>query len=148
MLRSDLPQSSHTHKGPESVGAVIVLADDEADLRTVYATCLREAGYEVCEAADGREAVVLVTAHRPALLLLDVWMPVLNGFEVLDQLRSDPFTTTLKVVMLSNLADSDTRLEGFSVGVADYWVKGLSLADLSERVRRLLTDPEPEPGPD
>lgn len=122
------------------MGATIVLADDEADLRTIYATCLRGAGFEVWEAADGREALAMVAAHRPALLILDVWMPVLNGLEVLDLLRHDPLSGTMKVVMLSNLGDSDTRLEGFSVGVTDYWVKGLSLVELCRRVREVLDE--------
>jgi DNA-binding response OmpR family regulator len=135
------------------MGAVIVLADDEPDLRSVYATCLRDGGYEVWEASDGAEALVLVARHRPALLILDVWMPNLNGFEVLELLRDDPLSSNLKVVMLSNLGDSDTRLEGFSAGVADYWIKGLSLSDLVAFVGRLLGDEadfasEPVPGPE
>jgi DNA-binding response OmpR family regulator len=124
------------------VRATIVLADDESELRAIYAACLRAAGYDVWEAADGREAVALVAQRRPALLILDVWMPVLNGFEVLEHLRKDPFATNLKVVMLSNLGDSDTRFEGFSVGVTDYWVKGLSLAELQKRVARLVEETE------
>lgn len=125
------------------MGASIVLADDEADLRAVYSTCLREAGYEVWEASDGREAVGLVVDQRPALLLLDIWMPILNGFEVLEQLRGVPDCVTLKVVMLSNLSDADSRLEGFSVGVADYWVKGLPLSELISRVGKILAPTGP-----
>ncbi len=75
---------------------------------------------------------------RPDLLLLDVWMPGINGFEVLDRLRYDPITTTMKIVMLSNLGDADTRLEGYSAGVVDYWVKGLTIDDFLARVRRTL----------
>ena len=122
------------------MGATIVLADDEVDLRTIYAACLRAAGYEVWEAADGRQALDLVEAHQPALLILDVWMPALNGMEVLDQLRHAPCSGSMKVVMLSSLGDSDTRLEGFSAGVTDYWVKGLSLTDLCERIKRVLAE--------
>lgn len=130
------------------MGAEIVLAEDDNDLRAVYATCLRAAGYIVWEAADGHEAVALITAHRPALLILDVWMPVLNGFEVLEHVRSDPCAATLKVAMLSNLSDSDTRLECFAVGAVDYWVKGMSLTELCTRVRRLLTEAEVAPSAD
>jgi DNA-binding response OmpR family regulator len=122
------------------MGAVIVLADDEPDLRTIYATCLRDAGHEVWEASDGAEAVALIAKARPVLLILDVWMPGLNGFEVMDRLRHDPLSANLKVVMLSNLGDSDTRFEGFSEGVADYWVKGLSLSDFLSRIDRVLAD--------
>ncbi|MBV8232939.1 MAG: response regulator [Planctomycetaceae bacterium] len=127
------------------MGTKIVLADDEPDLRAIYAACLRKVGYQVHEAADGREAVALVVAHRPALLILDVWMPHLNGFEVLDELREDPLATNLKVVMLSNLGDSDTRLEGYAVGVVDYWLKSLlSLNELQRRVRDVLAEIESE----
>jgi len=122
----------------KTVAALIVLADDEPDLRAIYAEVLRRDGHEVWEAADGREAVDLVAEHRPDLLLLDVWMPEVNGFEVLDQLRQDPMSNTLKVIMLSNLSDADTRLEGYSAGVSDYWVKGLALDDLCGRVRQAL----------
>ena len=122
------------------MGTIIVLADDEADLRAVYAECLRHAGYEVREAADGREALRLVADCWPALLILDVWMPDVNGFEVLDRLRFEPCATTLKVVMLTNLADADALLEGFSGGLADYWIKGLSLDEFLRRVRGVLAD--------
>jgi len=120
------------------VGSIIVLADDENDLRSVFAEVLRRDGHQVHEAADGREAITLVGRHRPDLLVLDVWMPVVNGFEVLDRLRHDPSATTLKVVLLSDLGDADSRLEGFAAGVVDYWVKGLSLEDFRERVRQTL----------
>jgi DNA-binding response OmpR family regulator len=124
------------------VGAVIVLADDDPDLRTIYAAVLRSEGHEVCEACDGTEAVAQVLEHRPTLLLLDVWMPGVNGFEVLERLRHDPAITTTKVVILSNLGDADSCLEGFSGGVADYWVKGLSLDDFRDRVRQVLARAE------
>lgn len=127
------------------MGAAIVLAEDEADLRVVYASCLRAAGFDVWEAADGVEAITLVADKRPALLVLDVWMPNLNGFEVLEWLRQDPWAMSLKVVILSNLGDSDTRLESFAEGVVDYWIKGLSLSELIARIRRVLVEAEETP---
>jgi len=120
--------------------ASIVLADDDEDLRAVYAPCLRAAGYTVWEASGGSEAVELVRRHRPALLILDVWMPQVSGFEVLEQLRHDPAASSLKVMMLSNLGDGDTRLECFEMGAVDYVVKGLSLAEFRARVARLLAE--------
>ncbi len=120
------------------MGAIIVLAEDEEDLRVVYGATLREAGHQVWEAADGAEAINAVREHRPDLLLLDVWMPILNGFEVVEAMRHDALSGSVKVVMLSNVDDADSRLEGFSVGVVDYWIKGLSLAELRQRVGRIL----------
>jgi len=120
------------------MGSIIVLADDEEDLRAVYGATLREAGYRVWEAADGAETISAVRERRPDLLLLDVWMPILSGFEVVEAMRHDALSGSVKVVMLSNLDDADSRLEGFSAGVADYWVKGLSLAELRQKVGRIL----------
>lgn len=120
------------------MGTTIVLAEDEADLRLLYAEWLRRAGHVVWEAADGAEAVAMVRAHAPELLLLDIWMPILNGLEVLEHLGRSREAVGLKVIVLSNQTDSDTRLEGFALGVVDYWTKDLSLADLSERITALL----------
>ncbi len=122
--------------------ASIVLADDDEDLRAIYAPCLRSAGHTVWEAPGGREALELVRRHRPNLLILDVWMPQVNGFEVLESLRHDPASSALKILMLSSLGDADTRLECFEMGAADYLVKGVPLADLRARVGSLLADPE------
>lgn len=118
--------------------ATIVLADDDDDLRAVYAIALRSAGLEVLEATDGQAALALVRARRPQLLVLDIWMPALNGFEVLDLLRHDPAGARLRVLVVSNLGDADARLEAFEAGASDYVVKGLGLADLIDRVRRAL----------
>lgn len=124
--------------------ATIVLADDDPDLRGVYATYLRAVGHEVWEANDGLEAMNLVRAHRPVLLLLDLWMPSLNGFEVIDALRHDPTGLKLKIVVISNMADADARLAAFAGGAAEYLVKGLSLHDLRERVARFVAEAEAE----
>lgn len=118
--------------------ATIVLADDDDDLRTVYAIGLKMAGHAVHEAANGHEALATVRAHRPEMLLLDIWMPAMNGFEVLDALRHDPAGARLRILVVSNLADADARLEAFEAGASDYVVKGLALADLIARVDRAL----------
>jgi DNA-binding response OmpR family regulator len=142
----------------EIVMASIVLADDDDDLRAVYVPCLRSAGHTVWEASGGSEALELVRAHRPGLLILDVWMPECNGFEVLEALRHDPASNSLKVLMLSNLGDADTRLESFEMGAAEYLVKGLPLTELLAKVGELLarepelvldanSENEPEPAP-
>nr|WP_303652520.1 response regulator [Paludisphaera mucosa] len=117
------------------------MAEDEPDLRAIYAECLRRCGYVVWEAADGAEAATLVRSHRPDLLLLDHWMPVLNGLEVLEQLRDAREAIGLKVVMLTHQRDAETRLEGFALGVAAYWTKDLSLADLGSKIQTLLDHP-------
>ncbi|APW62432.1 response regulator transcription factor [Paludisphaera borealis] len=123
------------------VGATIVLAEDESDLRAVYAECLRRSGHTVWEAADGAEAAAMVHAHNPDLLLLDLWMPILNGLEVLEQIRGDRGAVGLKVVMLTHQRDADTRLEGFALGASAYWTKDISLLELSSKIESLLDSP-------
>lgn len=116
--------------------AIIVLADDDGDLRAVYAQALQSAGHEVIEAADGRAALDCVRQRRPTLLLLDIWMPVLNGFEVLEALRHDPAAGRMRVVVLSCLGDGDSRLEAFEAGAAEYLLKGCALTDLLAAIDR------------
>jgi DNA-binding response OmpR family regulator len=125
-------------ESPGKVITTIVLAEDEADLRCLLADCLRREGHIVWEASDGGEAVSLVRAHLPGLLLLDIWMPVLNGLEVLEQLGRTTEAVGMKVVVLSQLGDGDTRLEGFALGVDDYWTKDFSLVEFCARIQRLL----------
>ncbi len=122
--------------------ATIVLADDDADIRAVYGPFLQAAGHTVHEAADGREVLEQVHQHRPDLLLLDVWMPQMNGFEVLDALRHDPAAARMKVVMLSNLGDADARFEAFGGGAVEYLIKGLELRDLLAKVEATLATSE------
>ena len=119
----------------------IVLAEDDEDLRTTYAAYLRASGFDVLEAAHGLEALDLIRSRHPDLLLLDIWMPCLNGFEVLDELRHDGVSGHTKVVILSCQGDADSRLECFSEGAIDYLVKGLPLADLAASIRRSLAVP-------
>lgn len=120
--------------------AGIVLADDSAELRAIYAPLLRMQGYTVYEAADGEEALAMVRAHRPELLILDVWMPRLGGFEVLDVLRFEPTASQTRVLMLSVLGDADSQLDAYSSGAVGYMVKGISLGDFLRRVAEMLAE--------
>lgn len=116
----------------------IVLAEDDADLRAIYAESLRREGHQVWEACDGAEALNLVRAHRPRVLLLDLWMPILNGLEVVELLVNVPEAIGLKVVVLTHQDDADTRLEGFAMGIEDYWTKDLTVPMLCQRVRAII----------
>jgi len=123
----------------------ILVAEDDAILRSLYASSLRRAGHVVWEAADGAEVLSKIQSHSPELLLLDIWMPVMNGLEVLERLGGSAQAIGIKVVVLSHQEDADTRLEGFALGVEDYWTKDLSLDTLCERVQQLLSTAEAPP---
>jgi len=122
----------------ENAITTIVLADDDSDLRSIYAHSLREAGHVVWEASDGGQALALVRAHTPDLLLLDIWMPIMNGLEVLERLANLPAAVGLKIVVLSHQGDADTRLEGFALGVADYWTKDMPVVELRDRIEKMM----------
>ena len=118
---------------------MIAVADDDRDFRDVYATLFRASGHTVIEAGDGLATIDLVRRHRPDLLLLDLWMPHLTGFDVLDRLRYDVAATRMPIVVVSNLGDADSRLEAFEAGATEYIVKGRALGDVLELVNRMLT---------
>jgi CheY-like chemotaxis protein len=134
------------HAGIMKDSVTIVLAEDDPDLRALYGECLRKNGYVVLEAEDGGEALRLVRSSSPDLLLLDIWMPVLNGLEVLEQIGRSPEAVGLKVVVLSHAIDSDSRLEGYALGAHDYWTKDITLHELCEGIEQLISPNALAPG--
>ena len=122
--------------------ATLVVADDDDALREVYALALRAAGHEVQEAIDGALALEAIRLHKPSLLLLDLWMPGMTGFDVLERLRHDALGSRLKIVVISNLGDADSQLQAFEAGATAYLVKSRSLEELVNLVARTLCEPE------
>jgi two-component system chemotaxis response regulator CheY len=121
----------------------IVLAADDIALGVHYAQTLRAAGHEVWETRDGGEALQLIRTRSPQLLLIENWLPVLNGFEVLERLKGAPEAAGLTAVVLSNDNDADTRLEASALGVADWWRKDLSAVELCARVDQVVRAAKP-----
>jgi PAS domain S-box-containing protein len=111
----------------------VLLADDNADMRDYVHRLLSE-WYEVESVADGRAALEAVARRPPDLVLADVMMPRLDGFGLLQALRSDPQTQTLPVVLLSARAGEESRVEGLDAGADDYLVKPFSARELLARV--------------
>jgi PAS domain S-box-containing protein len=111
----------------------VLLADDNADMRE-YAGRLLADRYEVEAVADGEAALAAVRARLPDLVLTDVMMPGLDGFELLRALRADPATRDLPVIMLSARAGEEARVEGFEAGADDYLAKPFSARELLGRV--------------
>ncbi|QDV34280.1 response regulator [Tautonia plasticadhaerens] len=112
---------------PDPISISIVLADDDADLRLVAAGRLRASGMTVWEACDGAEALRLVREHRPTVLVLDLWMPGVDGLQVLDALRFDPVASRLAVVVLTGDGEADGRLLALAGGAASILLKGGSI---------------------
>ncbi|MDH5371647.1 MAG: response regulator transcription factor [Acidimicrobiia bacterium] len=113
----------------------ILVVDDEERLRSTVVSYLRQEGYQVEEAATGEDAVVKALDKRPDLVLLDVRLPGIDGFEVLQQLRR---SSDVYVIMLTARADETDRLIGLEGGADDYVTKPFSPRELVARVRTVL----------
>lgn len=112
--------------------ARVLIVDDEAGIRELCRVNLVLAGYEVVEAADGMQALEQAKSAKPDLIFLDVLMPGMSGWEVLEKLRADEATAAIPVVMLTALNSEDDQIRGWEGGVVDYLTKPfnpLSLAD-------------------
>ncbi len=123
--------------GTQPTGAILVV-DDEASVRTLFARALRDAGYAVLEAADGVEAIELLDGHEVALVLLDSTMPRLDGLGVIRELRKRPATRTLPIILVTARAELEDRVLGLAAGADDYLAKPVVLDELEARVRAQL----------
>lgn len=127
-----LPQTPSA-KVDRGIRPRILLADDNVDMRDYVSSLLRP-DYEVTAVADGQEALVECLRSPPALVLTDVMMPQLDGFELLTALRSHEKTRTIPVVMLSARAGEEAKVEGLEKRVDDYLVKPFSARELRARI--------------
>ncbi len=123
----------------------ILIADDEPHIAELVRICLEESDVEVLEANDGEAALAIARQHRPSVVLLDVMMPRVDGFEVCRRLKGDPETVGIVVIMLTAGALPADRERGVSVGAQGYLTKPFSpvqLASLLQEHLRGLPLPE------
>ena len=119
----------------------VLVVDDDEVLRALVGTTLEREGYRVSYAADGAQALSLVEADVPALVVSDVNMPGTDGFAMLERLRTDPRTAWLPVLMLTSRREVDDVVHGLSLGADDYLPKPFSPSELVARVRSKLDRP-------
>ncbi len=119
----------------------ILVVDDEENIRHLVQSALRFEGMDTASAANGRDAIDLVREYRPDLIVLDVMMPNLDGFEVLRRLRHSG--TATPVIFLTARGEFDDRVRGLTEGATDYISKPFSVAELILRIRLRLGDAVP-----
>jgi DNA-binding response OmpR family regulator len=120
-------------------GKRILLVEDDEGLADVYMTRLDAEGFAVKRVANGEEALAAAKEFKPDLVLLDVMMPKISGFDVLDILRNTPETTNVKIIMLTALSQETDREQAKKLGVDDYLVKSqVVIADVVERIKAHL----------
>jgi DNA-binding response OmpR family regulator len=118
----------------------VLIVDDDPDLRSLYRLVLKQEGLEVVEAESGQEALTKVRVENPALILLDIMMPEMDGFEVCRRLRADPQTAGVPVLICSAKATIDDRKTGMRVGADDFVTKSDGPRVLVNRILSLLSD--------
>jgi DNA-binding response OmpR family regulator len=116
----------------------VLLADDDAGLRRLIGTTLGTDDFDLLHATNGEEALQIARQQRPELVVLDVNMPKLDGFEVCRHLKSEPETAGIKVVMLSARSAEVDRAKGWAAGADDYFIKPFSPIQLLNTVYALL----------
>jgi len=116
----------------------ILLADDEEDIKIMTKIYLESRGYEVVTAFDGLDALSLAESEMPDLILLDVMMPVIDGFEVARRLKAGEKTSQIPVVMVSAASQSDTIKRGIEAGAKDYLVKPFDPHRLDALIKSIL----------
>ena len=116
----------------------ILIVDDQPELAAMIADVLGDAGYATRIAGDGRHALAEVQANPPDLVVLDVQMPEVDGFEVATMLKSDPATATIPIIMVSAQDGRGARVIGLESGAEDYLGKPVDPAELLARIRNLL----------
>lgn len=119
-------------------GPFILVVDDDALNRQILEHFLRLEGYRVKTSKNGRHAIELVSQEKPALILLDVMMPELNGYDVCAHLREQYSQASLPIIMLSALGQTHDKVKGFDVGANDYLIKPFNKYELKSRIRAYI----------
>jgi DNA-binding response OmpR family regulator len=116
----------------------ILAVDDETDVLLIVKTALQSEGFEVQTASSGADALALARESPPDLVLLDVMMPQMSGFEVLRALKADEATSTIPVIMLTGLSERGKIQEALASGTTYYIVKPFEFHDLLDKVNDAL----------
>lgn len=132
------PTATPAPASPKHPKRVLLVEDDDA-LANVYVTRLQTEGFEVRRVDNGEDALATAINFKPDLVVLDVMMPKVSGFDVLDILRNTPETANLKIIMLTALGQDSDKERADTLGVDDYLVKSqVVIADVVERIKHHL----------
>ena len=121
----------------------ILAVDDDVDILNLLEMSLDSDGFNVITASDGMSALEGAQAHTPDLILLDLMMPKMDGFEVISKLRADPQTRRIPVIMLTARAQIDEKIQGLDAGADDYITKPFDLKELTARIKAVLGRTQP-----
>ncbi len=120
------------------MGKFVIVADDQQPIRMMLKMALEHMGYEVACAGDGRELLRLARERRPDLVITDVMMPEMTGYEVMEEMKQDPRLSGVPVIVLTALEEASYQEKSALSGATDHLVKPVSMVVLKSKVRRIL----------
>ncbi len=136
---ADMPAETPIVNNNSGDSKKILLVEDDEALAAVYKTRLTAEGFDIKHVPNGEDALAAALSYKPNLILLDVMMPKVSGFDVLDILRNTPETAHVKVIMLTALSQDADKQRAQSLGVDEYLVKSqVVIADVVEKIKKLL----------
>lgn len=117
----------------------ILVAEDDKFLLKIYQTKLAKEGFNILIASDGEEAIQMVKSEKPSLVILDLLLPKKSGFEVLAEIKADPVTKDIPVIISSNLGQDADVEKGLKLGAADYMIKAnLSITEVMDKIKKYI----------
>lgn len=117
----------------------ILIVEDDKFLRELIAQKLIKEGYDIAEAVDGEKGIKSVKEEKPDLILLDLILPGIDGFEVLAEIKEDPVLSQIPVIILSNLGQKDDIERGLKIGAVDYLIKAhFTPGEIIEKIKAVL----------
>lgn len=118
----------------------ILIVEDDKFLRELMVQKLRKEGYKIIEAIDGEEGIKKVKEEMPGLVLLDLILPGIDGFEVLSKIKADPAISQIPVIILSNLGQREDVEKGMALGAADYLIKAhFTPGEIIEKIKKIVS---------
>lgn len=120
-------------------GKVILLVDDDLTLLEMYEDRLKEENFRIIQAVNGEEAIKKAREFKPSLIILDIMMPKINGFDVLKSLRDDPEFGKIPIIVLTALIQDVDRIESMKLGATDYIVKSETMpGEVIAKIKKVL----------
>ena len=120
-------------------GKKVLIVDDDSFILDMYALKFREEGFELVVASDGKQALDAIAQEKPDIMLLDVIMPLSDGFEVLEKVKADPKVKNVPVILLTNLGQKEDIDKGLKLGAVDYIIKAhFTPSEVVQKVKQYL----------
>ncbi|MDD3804544.1 MAG: response regulator [bacterium] len=116
----------------------LLIVDDDIFLVDIMAFTLKQSGFEIIKAHNGQEAIDIISKEHIDLVLTDIMMPVMDGFELAANLRKNDSTKSIPIIFLTAKSNVEDKNKGFNIGINDYVVKPFNLKDLVSRINKAL----------